>query len=90
MNVPPRLRVNAKAGGMCIVEYSSVKSLPRSAAPIRGSGALAPKGSPEWRLEQRGKERAEYKKLVIAKPVRKLAVAIRIPLCIAGRICVVS
>ena len=37
---------------------ASAKPLPRSAAPIRGSDALAPKGSPEFRPEQRIKEGA--------------------------------
>ena len=63
------------------------KSLPRSAAPFRGSPQCAHwgKGSPELRLEQMGKERADLNTAVIAKPVRKLAVAIRIPFCAARK-----
>ena len=38
---------------------ANLTPLPRSAAPFRGSGASAPKGSPDERLEQKRKERAE-------------------------------
>ena len=48
-------------------------------APLLGSEAAATEGSPEWILEQGRKDRTESNPPVIAKPVRKLAVAIRIP-----------
>ena len=40
--------------------YANPKPLPRSAAPLRGSGASAPKGSPDFGLEQRRKENVQY------------------------------
>ena len=42
-------------------QRANAKSLPRSAAPFRGSGASAPKGSPEGRHEQRVKDTVHIK-----------------------------
>ena len=56
---------------------ADAESSPRSVAPTRGSGASAPKGSPEWRLEQGRKEKAGQNNLVIPRPVLTLVVGIR-------------
>ena len=52
------------AAKRCPNRRVNLKPLPRSAAPSRGSGASAPKGSPEERLEQRVKENVGYKNLL--------------------------